>query len=642
MRKRHRADGSISRPWVLPAAVLVVASLYLARELFIPISLGVLFAFLLNPLVSRVRRWGLGRVAAVFVVEFVALLLVLVLAAFLTVQIADFVQDVPSYSENAQRQIRAVWEPILSLVARTSQSVRDATATASSGAETAAPTMAAAGTLETAIAGLLAGGAAAVASAIATSAIVFVLAGAILLQGSDLRDRVVRLIGDRQVSVTTQALDDAAARVSNYLLAQTLLNGSQGVIIAVGLTLIGLPGAVVWGVLWALLRYLPYLGIWLASLLPSVVALGYFEGWTPLLLMAVLFVVVEAAYSAVLEPWLYGSRTGISSLAVLVSALFWTWLWGWVGLVLATPLTVCLAVLGRYVEPLQFLHILLGDEPMLHPSARFYQRLLTLHSKEARQIIAEQLSVRPTAEVFETVVIPVLVDLEADARRGMADDEKVESVRSQIGEILRELPKAASSEPAAPGEPVAPAAVPAPQARGEGGQRCLCLPARDAADALCAYMVQMVAAEHGVDIEVMPGDLLINEKVQGVMERRPDLLLVSALSADRGRYLRYILKRLADGIDDTGLIVGIWNADHTHEELQRTLGRAGDAATVVTSFAEALDAIRFAGALGRASSAASTTTVASLGEREPRTRQMDNVRLRQLAAPSTASQTIQG
>ena len=209
--------------------------------------------------------------------------------------------------------------------------------------------------------------------------VVIVIVIFMLLAGDDLRDRLIHLVGRGRLRVTTQALDDAGHRISRYLRAQLLVNASFGLAIGIGLFFIGIPNAVFWGLLGMVLRFLPYIGPWLAALLPLALSLAVFESWTQPLLTIGLFAVCELVSNNVIEPWLYGTSTEISPLAVIVSALFWTWLWGGVGLVLATPLTVCLAVAGKYLPDLAFLDLLMGDKPSIAPGDRLYQRLLALN-----------------------------------------------------------------------------------------------------------------------------------------------------------------------------------------------------------------------------------------------------------------------
>src|SRR5690606_12816327 len=224
---------------------------------------------------------------------------------------------------------------------------------------------------------------------IGTGAVVVVFVIFMLLQREDLRDRLIALVGVQDLHTTTRAMDDAAARVSRFLLMQLLINGMQGVAVAVGLWLIGVPNAMLWGALTTVLRFIPYLGPWLAAMMPIALSCAVFEGWSEPLMTVGLFVVLELVSNNFLEPWLYGTRTGVSQLALLVAAVFWTWMWGAAGLFLSTPMTVCLVVMGKYIPQLQFLSIMLSDEPVLKAPQRFYQRLLARDPEEAETLLDE-------------------------------------------------------------------------------------------------------------------------------------------------------------------------------------------------------------------------------------------------------------
>jgi hypothetical protein len=402
-------------------------------------------------------------------------------------------------------------------------------------------------------------------------AIVIVLAGAILLQAADLRDRIVRMVGYTQVSVTTQALDDVAARVSAYLLAQTILNASQGTVIAIGLLVIGVPNALFFAIFWTILRYLPYIGPWLGAIFPVLTALGHFEGLRDPILTISLFVVVELIGNMILEPWFYGRRTGLSPIAVIVSAVFWTWLWGWVGLLLATPMTVCLAVLGKHVDPLEFLHILLGDEPVLRPSTRLYQRLLSHKQEEARDIIVEELKKRGTVEVFQNTIVRALVTFEDDRLKGRIDDAKAQNIVADVKVILDDL-----SDP-----------IDLPENISHVGT-ALCIPACDEADVLCGRMLQILCAHRGIDVILAQNGYLASEKAELVVQQSPDVVVVSTLSASRASFLRHTLRTIAVR-SDASVVACVWYGEG---ESSRTSDDVN--AVVVTTFSEALDAIRLA------------------------------------------------
>ena len=242
-----------------------------------------------------------------------------------------------------------------------------------------------------------------------------------LIKREDLRNRVLRLVGLGQISIMTQALDDAAQRVSRYLLMQFLVNACFGALFGTGLYFIGVPNPALWGVLAGLLRIVPYIGTMAAAALPIILSLAVFDGWLRPLLVFAVFAGLEVIIGNFVEPWLYGAHTGISSLALLVTTVFWTVLWGPAGLILSTPLTVCVVVLGRHFPQLSFLHILLGDDDVLEPEAQLYQRLLARDQPEARDIVDTFLKGKSLIELYDSVLIPALSLAEQDRHNGMID-----------------------------------------------------------------------------------------------------------------------------------------------------------------------------------------------------------------------------
>ena len=255
--------------------------------------------------------------------------------------------------------------------------------------------------------------------------IVLVLTIFMLIQREDLRNRFIRLVGQGRMTLTTQTMDEAGQRISRFLLTQSVINAGFGLIVATALFWIGVPYAILWGVTAALLRFVPYVGSLLAMLLPTALAFVLFDGWSRTLATLGLFLSLDAVTANVIEPLLIGRHTGVSSLALLVSALFWTWLWGPVGLILSTPLTVCLAVLGKHVPRLEFLAVLLGDEPALETDISFYQRLLAGDEDEASEIVEQQLQTTSREQVFDEMLVPTLLLAERDrVREAISESEQ--------------------------------------------------------------------------------------------------------------------------------------------------------------------------------------------------------------------------
>src|SRR5688500_5497844 len=451
MSRRRVIMVSGSRFVVLASVCIVVLTLYAAQDVLIPVVLAILFSFLLAPMVRGVQRMKLGRVPAVLLVVAIAFSILGALGWVVGEQIAHLAENIPQYQAEIVRKVRhfrGQGSTIADRIANLGREIEQA------GSSTAPATQSATGTAATSTApagtaanplytiplppprspiksmgdylGLALG-------PLGTTAIVVVFVIFMLLRREDLRDRLIRLVSGGQYMVTTRALNDAGARISRYMLAQSLLNGIYGVTVALGLWLIGLtlgdgrgfPNVVLWGLLCALLRFIPYVGPWVAAAFPVILSLVVYPGFAVFVATVAMFVVLELLSNNVMEPWLYGASTGISTIAILVAAVFWTWLWGPVGLLLATPLTVCIVVLGKYVPQLKFLDVLLGDQPALPPHVSYYQRLLAGDRREATGVVKEQAAEKGADGVPDGVLIPALILARRDRERAglSAEDE---------------------------------------------------------------------------------------------------------------------------------------------------------------------------------------------------------------------------
>jgi hypothetical protein len=401
-----------------------------------------------------------------------------------------------------------------------------------------------------------------------------------LIEREDLRNRLIRLVGTGQINVTTQALDEAARRVSRYLLMQLIVNASYGFSAAVGLYFIGVPNAALWGLLAGILRYIPYIGPWIAAALPLAIALAVFDTWTPLLMAGGYFIVLEIISNNFIEPSLYRSSTGVSTIGVLLAAVFWTWLWGGIGLVMAMPLTVCLAVIGRYVPQLEFFNVLLTDQPVLAPDAHYYQRLLADDEEEAAALIEKQLADTSPSEVYERVLLPALAMSEQDAHRGALSEGRRAYIRDNMLEVVEELADRGVFESPQIKEPVEAPAKP---------RRCiLCLPARDEADELACTMLSQLLTAEGHCAQCVSVKSLASEMLDRVAEENVGTVYISALPPFALAHARYLSKRLRARFPDLRIIACLW---HTAGDGKKLEDRMRTAATdkVVTTLKEAVE-----------------------------------------------------
>ncbi len=417
--------------------VVVVGALYLGSEILIPLALAILLSFTLAPIVVRLRRWGLGRIPSVLAVVLLLFITMLGLGSIIATQLADLATNLSTYEWNLRTKIRElrIAVPSGGVIERTSDMLQDlrqelqevtrppgeeaeGQGATSGESEPVKPVLVrvqspAPSPLETLrdVGGPLI-------APFATAGLVVVLVIFMLLQREDLRDRVLRLVGGREVARATEAMDDAGKRISRYLLMQLIINVLYGIPVGIGLYFIGVPNPILWGCLATVLRFIPYLGPVIGALFPIALSFAVAPGWTLPVLTLGLFVTLELFSNNVLEPWLYGASTGLSPVAVLVAAVFWTMLWGPLGLLMSTPLTVCLVVLGRHVPQLGFFDVLLGDEPALSPEVKFYQRLLARDPDEATELAEEYLEDGSLDKLYDSVILPALVHAEQDRLRG--------------------------------------------------------------------------------------------------------------------------------------------------------------------------------------------------------------------------------
>jgi hypothetical protein len=374
-----------------------------------------------------------------------------------------------------------------------------------------------------------------------------------LLKREDLRNRLLRLAGLGQLNVMTQALDDASGRVSRYLLMQFLVNASFGTLFGLGLYRIGVPNALLWGVVAGILRLVPYVGTLVAATLPIALSLAVFDGWLRPLLVFLLVAGLELIVANVIEPWLYGTHVGISSLALLVTSVFWAVLWGPAGLILSTPLTVCVVVLGRYVPQLSFLLILLGDQPVLAPEAQIYQRLLAMDQLEAQTIVGQFLKGRPLVELYDSVLVPALSMAEQDRHKGAIDAAREEFLFLSINEMIAEL-----SEYQLTGEDSAPV----PDAAEHLDARILCLPAHDRADEVTAAMLAQLLEQKGLAalsfpiVGPAPNEWL--EWLALIDARRSDVVCISALPPYAFAPARAMCKQIRERFPKVKVVVCVW------------------------------------------------------------------------------------
>jgi predicted PurR-regulated permease PerM len=506
----------------LATLVLVVGILALARTVLVPLALAVLIAFALTPAV-RVLERRLSGGLAVAVVMVLALGAVVSFGYLLERQLVDLSGQMSRYSESMRRKVATLRPSAQGGLAGLSRTVDTLVQELDQGKSVpdarpvrVVPRQATATErFENTVAPVL--------KPLANFVVVFVLVIFLVSRRSDLRDRFIRLAGRRHISLTTRTLDEAGMRISRFLLVQSAINGAYGVAVAIGLTFIGVGYAPLWGGLAAALRFVPFLGTLLGMLLPTTLAFAQLDGWSPMFATMGLFLTLDLLMTYAVEPLTIGHRTGVSSLAMIVMALFWTWLWGPVGLLLSTPLTVCLAVLGRQVSRLGFLAVLLGDESPLEPEITFYQRLLAGNEEDASRLLDERLHAAPREQAYDTLLVPALHLLQRDRAEGAISDADYEGVLAAMTTLVGEGPRA----------------DPAPAAR-----RILGVPAQNAADQLAWEMLARTLDPAKARIEGMGVGALVSEVVDTVMRERPDVVCIVSVAPGGGSHVRHLCRKL--------------------------------------------------------------------------------------------------
>jgi predicted PurR-regulated permease PerM len=561
----------MNRLATVAALIVGVAALYLARAVLVPIALAMLLAFMVYPIVDRLTRLGLGRVLSVSVV--VTMLFATLGGVFwiLMIEFASLSTEIPGYRDNLIIKINQVrrmgrggaLEKAQTAVTEVANELQKESGTRPRQKPTPViVTSAPSGLwqLPTLLEGM--GGAAAV----------IVLVIFMLIEREDLRNRVIRLAGYGRLTTTTRALDEAGQRISHYLLMQSIINTSFGIGIAIGLLLLSVPYALLWGFLAAVLRFIPYVGVWVGALVLVVFALAAFPTWLTPLLVGGLFVALELACSFALEPFVYGQSAGVSQVALLCSITFWAWLWGPVGLLLATPLTVCLVVFAKHVPGLEFVGILMADEPPITPAAAYYQRLLAQDREEAARIVSERAKEHPLEAVYDEVIVPALRHARRDRRRKTLAEDGQRYVWKATREIVDELASAARD-----------AAPPPEPARRPRNVRALAVPVRDEADLLGLVMLQHLVSPARWTIDLTSPHLLAAEVVALVEETRPAVVCLGALPAgSRSTHTRYLCKRLRARFPDLRIIVGRWGLRENVARARRQLEAAGADSVGVT------------------------------------------------------------
>jgi predicted PurR-regulated permease PerM len=574
-------------------AVAVIAMLYWARSILIPVALAVFLAFVLAPLVTWTQRRGLGRTPAVALVVGLAVLVVFGIGVVVTQQVSSLTESLPDRRDAILAKVAAAREWLTgSGQSRLGQLAEEVSETISSnrrrppaptavaavvGAPAAAtrpeadgrglPARADSGPVPVVIESSspswisrVEGFLGPATEALGQAAFAFVLTVFMLLKREDLRNRMIRLIGFGRVTTTTKAVDDASQRISRYLLTQLVLNSSFGVVVGLGLYLLGVKYALLWAVIAFLMRYVPYIGTWIGLIPPTLFSLAMSEGWGQPVAVLALFIGLELICNNVFEPMLYGPSMGISEVALLVAAGFWAFLWGPVGLILSGPLTVCLLVLGKYVHRFEFLAVLLGDEPALDPQVAFYQRLTARDQDEAAAIALREAEQSAPEAVYDAVIVPALCLAKRDHAEGELSDEDLGFALRAAREVAEEVAGVRAEEP-------------------KGGEASripiLLCPARDEVDGVAVELLAHLLDPARWDVHVAAVDTLVSELLATIADRNPAAVVVGAVPPGGLAHSRYVVARIKARFPDVKVVVGRWGRGEEFPDDQAKPGVPG-------------------------------------------------------------------
>jgi len=576
---RTSAAKNISRILTLVVIAVVIAALYFGRVMLVPLALAVLFTFVLAPLVSALERIRFPRFFAVFLVVGIAVTGIGVMGWTVGNQLIDVTNQLPSYKTNIKEKIDAIHNPKNRRLDKAANAMKELGKEIADYPPTpteAAPFLKNSGSGKTTAqqqtkavpvqvfqpASNPLESLNSIITPLGSAVIVLVLTIFMLAGREDLRNRLIGLVGHGHLNLMTQALDDAGSRVSRYLLLQLVINACFGAVIGLGLYFIGIPNSMLWGVVAALLRFLPYVGSPLSAVLPILLSLAIFPTWTGPVATIGLYIIVEMLVGNFLEPLIYGAHTGISSFAILFAAIFWTLIWGPIGLLLSTPLTVCLVVLGRHVPALSFLNIMLGDQPVLPPEAHYYQRLLASDQAEAKEVLENYLKTNPLEDLYDSVLIPALALAEQDRHHDDLDEITEQFICKSTKELIDELGDK-SKEPATAEVQRAQldlAALSAPKLQVKPPRHVtnvVCIPARDEADEIVGIMLTQLLERAGYQAQALSIGTTA-EMLAQLKEVTPDIVCISALPPFALLHARDLYKRVRANVPNAKIIVGLW------------------------------------------------------------------------------------
>lgn len=601
---RANASRETSRLLAVVVTVAVIAALVLAKVVLLPLALAILFAFLLAPVVGLLERVWLPRIVAIALVLLAFGGGVGVIGWTVGGQLIQVTNHLHDYRWNIAKKVRVFHSVKNTSLTQAQHEVQqlgaqlgvsqspNSNAASNRRSELGGSPKHPLNVREVPKSSTTLESLPTILDPLAALLIVIVFTFFMLLEREDLRNRLIRLTGRGHLTQTTQAMDEASSRISRYFRLQLLVNVCYGSLIFVALHFLGLPHAMLWGALAALLRFIPYIGAPIAALLPTLLSIAVFDGWEKTFIIMGVFFCVELSTANFVEPRLYGKHTGLSPLAILVAAIFWTLIWGPIGLILSVPLTACLVVVGSHVPSLEFLKVLLGDEPVMRPHAHYYQRLLAGDEREASEVLDDYLKENSLEDLYDSVVIPALSMAELDRHRNALDDTTANFINQTTKELVVELglrsekleedTKEDEAEKMGPqpgdSERIAPVAP----------RKIVCVPVRDAADEIAGIMLAQILERAGHRAQALaignPDAMLAM-----VAQLEPDLIVLSALPPYAMSHARGIYKRLHAQDPRLEILIGFWGYGGDTAKAARIISFGKKDCCIDTTLAEAVE-----------------------------------------------------
>ena len=582
---------SRNEPMLLLAVIVLI--LYFARDLLIPLTFALTLSFVLAPAVSRLERRRVPRVLAVALTCIVAFVGIFSVGYVVSRQLLNVANDLPAYRLNIQRKMATVHSPAEQSLEKAFNAVEGISGDITT---TTPPTSLQQPPIQIQPVRVIDTDRSQLQATtellmrflrpIGTVGVVIVFSIYLLMKREELRHRILLLAGMGRINLMTQALQEAATRISQYLLFQLAVNAAYGILFGGGLYLIGVPDATLWGALAGILRIVPYVGTATSLALPLIVSLAISTTWLPPILILGLFLALELTATNFVEPWLYSTRTGISSLALLAMAIFWALLWGWPGLILSTPLTVCIVVMGRHVPQLSFLHTLLGTDAELSAEALFYERLLAMDQHEARAVANRFLDGKPLVELYDSVLIPALALVEQDRHQGNLDDKRSDFFFLTIGEIVAELTDYRQKEPA----DIAPATPRRISRPIENDFAVVCISVSDQADELTTLMLGQLMERASHPTLLLSAASVAGEILDSLAAEPTTVVFISALPPFAFSHARAICQRVRTHLPTNRICIGFWNST---DDLDQTIERFGNGrpTVILSTLSQALQQV---------------------------------------------------